>query len=94
GEKTSSQSYNPGTYGSGTATTGAGTGATSSTLVNINTASMQELDDKLPGIGPAYAQRIVDYRQQHGGFKSIEELKEVSGIGEKRFQQMKDMVCL
>lgn len=62
-------------------------------LVNINTASQNELDS-LPGIGPAYAQRIIDYRESHGGFKSIEEVKNVSGIGQKTFEKIKDKITI
>jgi len=63
-------------------------------LVNINRASVEEMDQRLPGIGPALAQRIVNYRREHGGFRSIEELQEVSGIGEKRFMEIKDLICI
>jgi competence protein ComEA len=61
--------------------------------ININTASASELE-ALPGIGPVLAQRIVDYRTQKGGFKSIEELKEVSGIGDKKFEAIKDLITV
>lgn len=62
--------------------------------VNINTASAEEMADKLDGIGPQLAQRIVDYRTQKGKFESIDEIKNVSGIGEKRFEQIKDQICV
>ncbi|EAX47506.1 competence protein ComEA helix-hairpin-helix repeat protein [Thermosinus carboxydivorans Nor1] len=61
--------------------------------VNVNTASANELD-KLPGIGPALAQRIIDYRQSIGGFKDLEEVKKVPGIGEAKFNQIKDKISL
>lgn len=62
-------------------------------VVNINTASAGELDT-LPGIGPAYAQRIIDYREANGGFKSIEEIQNVKGIGPKTFDKMKDQIAI
>ncbi|OIP06345.1 hypothetical protein AUK41_02815 [Candidatus Berkelbacteria bacterium CG2_30_43_20] len=61
--------------------------------VNINSASVQELDS-LPGIGPTYAQRIIDYRTANGGFKSIEEIKNVKGIGDKTFEKFKDKITI
>ena len=56
--------------------------------ININTATKDELV-ALPGIGPAKAQAIVDHRKAHGAFKTIEDLKDVKGIGAKRFEKLK-----
>lgn len=61
--------------------------------VNINTATVEELK-ALPGIGDVLAQRIVDYREAHGDFSSIEELMQVSGIGDKRFAAIRDLVTV
>jgi len=60
-------------------------------MVNINKATVAELD-RLPGVGPAIAQRIIDYRQEKGGFVSVEEIKLVSGIGDKMFENIKDLI--
>lgn len=62
--------------------------------LNINRASVQELDEGLPGIGPSLAQRIVDYRSSSGGFKQIEDIKNVSGIGDKKFAAIKELICV
>lgn len=63
----------------------------SPSLVNINTASETELDT-LPGVGPSRAKDIIKYREDNGDFKTIEELKNIKGIGESSFQKLKDMV--
>ena len=59
--------------------------------VNINTADMEELM-KLPGIGEVIAQRILDYRTEHGPFRNIEELKEIEDIGEGRLEQISSLI--
>lgn len=66
---------------------------TLSQRININTASKTELD-RLPGIGPALADRIIQYRQANGPFQQPEDLKKVSGIGEKIFDGLKDLVSV
>lgn len=64
---------------------------TSGGKVNINTADESELDT-LPGIGPSRAKDIIKYREQNGGFKSIDELKNVSGIGDASYEKLKDSI--
>jgi competence protein ComEA len=59
--------------------------------VSLNTATLEDLDE-LDGIGPATAQKILDWRKEHGGFSSVDELKQVSGIGPKRFEALKEKV--
>lgn len=64
-----------------------------SSLIDINTASVTELT-ALPGIGPSKANAIVTYRQQNQGFKSINDLMEVKGIGQKTFEKLKDLITV
>lgn len=71
----------------GTAQSGA------SGLININTATAEVLQ-QLPGIGPAYAGRIIEWRAQNGQFTSIEQLIEIKGIGEKRLENIRPLVTL
>jgi competence protein ComEA len=59
--------------------------------VDLNTATLEQLDT-LDGVGPATAQKILDYRTEHGGFGSVDELGQVSGIGEKRLAALRDHV--
>ncbi len=61
--------------------------------VNINTANQSELDS-LPGIGPSIAQKIIDYREENGNFKTIEELQNVKGIGDAKYEEIKDRVTV
>ena len=67
--------------------------SSSSDLVNINTADAEQLET-LKGVGSALAQRIIDYREQNGAFKSIDELKNVRGIGDKKFAAIKDKITV
>lgn len=61
--------------------------------VNINTASEAELD-ALPGIGAAKAKAIVEYRKAHGDFKTVDDLKNVKGVGDKVFAKLKDQISV
>lgn len=62
-------------------------------IVNINTATQTELES-LPGIGPSLALRIIDYRKENGKFSSIEEIKNVSGIGDSKFESLKAYITV
>lgn len=62
-------------------------------LVNINTATSEELQ-QLPGIGPAYADRIIEWREENGKFTSIEQLLEIRGIGERRLENLRPLVTI
>lgn len=61
--------------------------------ININQADSNTLQ-QIPGVGPATADKIIQYRDTNGRFQNIEELKNVSGIGEKTFEKMKDQICV
>jgi competence protein ComEA len=61
--------------------------------VNLNSAQSSELQT-LPGIGPAKAEAIIEYRETNGPYKSIEDLKEISGIGDKTFEKLKDLISV
>ena len=63
----------------------------SSGPINLNTATKAELDT-LPGIGPALADRIIEYRQKNGPFQRAEDIKKVSGIGDKVYENIKDRI--
>ena len=78
---------------SGAAATGAGGGAGGSAggRVSLSAATLEQLD-ALPGIGPVTAQKIVDYREQHGAFGSVRELDAIPGIGPARLEQLRELV--
>jgi competence protein ComEA len=61
--------------------------------INLNTATASDFDT-LPGIGPELAARIVAYRTQHGAFRTVDELRSVSGIGDSKFAEIKDLVTV
>jgi competence protein ComEA len=67
---------------------GGGTGGP----VHLNSATVDDLD-ALPGIGPVTAQKIIDYRQQHGAFSSVDDLDAIPGIGPARLEQLRDLVA-
>ncbi|MGV9691758.1 helix-hairpin-helix domain-containing protein [Streptomyces sp. NPDC003444] len=77
--------------GSGGGSGGAAGGGAPGAPVSLNTATVEQLDT-LPGVGPVLAQHIIDHRTEHGGFRSVAELREVSGIGERRFADLEPLV--
>jgi competence protein ComEA len=78
--------------GAGASSGGAGTAATGGPL-NLNTATAEQLD-ALDGVGPTTAQKIIAYREQHGGFGSVNELDRIPGIGEKRMAALRGQVTV
>lgn len=83
----------PGVGGPAGALSGAGGAGTNGEKINLNTATLTQLDT-LPGVGPVLAQRILDHRQRHGGFRSVGDLRQVDGIGDHRYQELKDLVTV
>jgi competence protein ComEA len=81
----------PAPTGPPTDTSGASGPAAPGTPMDLNSATATQLD-QLPGVGPVLAQRIVDYRTQHGGFRSVDELRQVSGIGDAKYADIKSLV--
>jgi competence protein ComEA len=61
--------------------------------VNLNTATLAQLD-ALPGVGPVLAQRIIEHRDQRGGFRAVSDLRQVNGIGDARYEELKDLVTV
>ncbi|MBE2280926.1 MAG: helix-hairpin-helix domain-containing protein, partial [Ignavibacteriaceae bacterium] len=61
--------------------------------INVNSASLSELE-KLPGIGPKIAEAIINFRNLHGNFKNVEDLKKVKGIGEVKFNKIKEYIYI
>jgi competence protein ComEA len=72
---------------------GSGDAADPSGKINLNIATTQQLDG-LPGVGPVLAERILSFRDAHGGFRSVTDLRQVDGIGPARYEQLKDLVTV
>ena len=87
GEEINTNTYNP------TASAYSSSPASTSAKININTANANLLQT-LPGIGPVLSERIIEYRNQNGLFGVIDEIKDVSGIGEKKYEGIEDLICV
>lgn len=83
---------NAGSSGGSGANTGSGISAGSGgSKIDLNTATLIQLD-QLPRVGPVTAQKIIDFRESHGGYRSVEQLQEIAGIGERTFAQLEPLV--
>jgi competence protein ComEA len=78
---------------SGSSDSASSSGSNTSNKINLNSATTQELQN-IPGVGPATAQKILDYKQSSGSFKSVDDLLNVAGIGEKTLEKIKPYVCV
>ena len=92
GASTSAAAGASGAAGAGASASTGAPGSSASAPISLSSATQAELE-QLDGIGPALAQRIIQYREQHSGFRSIDELQQVSGIGAKRFEALKDSIA-
>ena len=91
--KVQSRNINPDAEGMGQGTALPVKGESNDGKININTASIDDLT-KLPGVGKATAQRIIDYRAQNGTFEDIEDLKKIKGIGKAKFEKMAPKITI
>lgn len=93
GASSASQDGGTGISAGSSSGSSAGSSSASPQKISINSASNSELQE-LTGVGPAIAEKILLYRSKNGGFKSLEDLKNVSGIGDKTFEKLKDQITL
>ncbi|MFE2076000.1 ComEA family DNA-binding protein, partial [Streptomyces misionensis] len=80
-----------GVHGAGGAPAGPAAPSGPAGQISLNTATEDQLDT-LPGVGPVLARHIIDYRTRHGGFRSVDELRQVNGIGDRRFTDLRNLV--